>query len=214
MEVEILNFPNNNIFWNILQQPVYRYLDQEYIEEFFNTGKLRLSSFKAFSNHKDEQRNDKNEGLRISSLRGKDFTSFAVTNWGIESVILSTSSQYDSQLQKNFKVNGCFKITRPTEFAIEISKCIPNFKRGMEGFCNYENEKSIGHDNLSLELESVSNIAQLTAGIDVTNTFFLKEKKYELQKEYRFIWATYHILKEEFLLISCPEAIKFCEKVT
>jgi len=44
---------------------------------------------------------------------------------------------------------------------------------------------------------------------------FLKEKKYQDQVEYRFIWAInnqFYPMKE-YIYIECKEAIQFCERI-
>ena len=44
---------------------------------------------------------------------------------------------------------------------------------------------------------------------------FLKEKKYQYQAEYRFIWSInnqFHPIRE-FIDIECKEAIQFCERI-
>lgn len=43
-------------------------------------------------------------------------------------------------------------------------------------------------------------------------TYFLKQKKYQHQSEYRILWQTDREVKES-IIINCPEAIKYCEKV-
>lgn len=54
---------------------VYRYLDKELVNAFFNEGKLRLSSFNKFRKHSDEHRGDKDEGenLIIGNMKDKQF---------------------------------------------------------------------------------------------------------------------------------------------
>ena len=43
---------------------VVRYLEKEYVDEFFNTGTPMLASVKKFHQHTDEQRGDTEEGLQ------------------------------------------------------------------------------------------------------------------------------------------------------
>ena len=51
-----------HMYWSNRSPRVYRFLEKQYVEAFFRTGALRLSSFARFSKHTDEQRLDGNEG--------------------------------------------------------------------------------------------------------------------------------------------------------
>ena len=64
-----LNFQKN---WHIRTPHLFRYMNREYIEKFFDTGKLMLSSFRRFSEHDDAMRNDGIEGKNVVSVRGKN----------------------------------------------------------------------------------------------------------------------------------------------
>ena len=59
---------NFQVPWGILRPPVYRFMDKQYVEQFFVDGSLRLSSFRRFSQHSDEERQDCAEGTAISTL--------------------------------------------------------------------------------------------------------------------------------------------------
>jgi hypothetical protein len=48
--------------------PLTRYLEAVFADEFFNAGKLRISSFSAFRRHPDEQRGDPSEGTAIQEI--------------------------------------------------------------------------------------------------------------------------------------------------
>ena len=51
-------FYNPNRPWKAILPPVYRYLPMRFVDAFFETGSLRLSSFKQFAMHVDEARLD------------------------------------------------------------------------------------------------------------------------------------------------------------
>ena len=54
----------------------------------------------------------------------------------------------------------------------------------------------------------VEKFQKITRGQEI----FLKLKKYEHQQEYRFVWFS-KVLVRKSMLINCPEAIQFCEKI-
>jgi hypothetical protein len=48
--------------WRVVTPAVYRYEDQKWIDEFFESGRLRLSTFAKFATYPDEVRGDRSEG--------------------------------------------------------------------------------------------------------------------------------------------------------
>jgi hypothetical protein len=44
--------------WKLRQPYVYRYLKKRHVDQFFEDGTLRLSSFSEFSKHRDEAKLD------------------------------------------------------------------------------------------------------------------------------------------------------------
>ena len=59
----------------------------------------------------------------------------------------------------------------------------------------------------------LDKIFALTAQIGREDVFFIKHLSYIDQNEYRFVWNVSHPT-DEAVIIECPEAVNFCEKVT
>jgi hypothetical protein len=203
---------------------VYRYLEKQWTDMFFSEGKLRLSSFRKFRQHTDEQRGDKNEGNNILIGTGKDKTIYTVVTTGIDAFVLSTSLLYNHDLYSDFKVDECFVIERPFEFMQEISKQIPDFKGINFGPCIYKPENLIKRQLPNFDLESLKSeddptkidmnkmfaTSDLTGGNDV---LFRKTLKHAHQHEYRILWHS--DLKDipDFIDIVAPEARQFCREI-
>ena len=51
------------------QYPIFRYMDEKYITEFFDTGKLRIPSLKKCRHHDNDIRKDDHDGQYIESQR-------------------------------------------------------------------------------------------------------------------------------------------------
>ena len=66
--------------WTMFTPTVFRLMEREYVERFFETGELMLSSFLRFSQHKDEERNDK-EGEHI--IVGLGTEKYSVCRYGV-----------------------------------------------------------------------------------------------------------------------------------
>lgn len=203
---------------------VYRYLEKEWIDQFFSEGKIRLSSFKKFRKHEDEQRGDKGEGNNILIGTGNDKTIYAVVSTGVDAFVLSTSLLYSRDLYTDFKVTGCFVIERPLEFMQEISKHIPDYKGINFGPCIYKPEALINRQLPDFSLDSLKNeddptktdlnkIFATSNQIGGHDVLFRKTLKHAHQHEYRILWHS--DLKElrDFIDIVAPDSIKYCREI-
>jgi hypothetical protein len=209
--------------WQIMPSTLYRCLEKKYIDEFFQTGRLRLSSFSLFSKHKDEQRGDKSEGQNVLVAMGSGHTVMAKTAHGQNAYVLSSSYQMSDALMRDFDCDGCFRITNSARFGITIAKKIPGFKHGIEGPCHYMAERIVkkplvdfsienlqhDEDKSKIDLDKVMQLVGQMAGPDV---FFVKLMKYQHQLEHRFVWLLDRDA-EDYLFVECPEALEFCEKI-
>ena len=203
---------------------VFRYLEKEWIDQFFNEGKLRLSSFKKFRAHIDEQRGDKEEGSTVIIGTGKEKTFYAMVKTGIDAFVLSASLIYSKSLTEDFKVDGCFIIERPFEFMQVISNHIHDFKGINFGPCLYKSNHLVkrhlpGFDLDSLKSEDDPNnmdmnkmfaTSNLAGGNDI---LFIKTITFSHQHEYRILWHTEMQDLPDYIDIIAPEAIQFCRKI-
>lgn len=207
---------------------VYRYMDKEHIDLFFEKGILRISSFKKFKEYPDEIRGDKNEG-NGSVTGASDSSGFSYTvmsGVGSNAYMLCGSIIDSESIRKELDTKTCFRITNPLQFSVAVSNAILGFMQSFQGFCNYKEHRLIkkiipgmdikdftgidgnliigGEKQMKLEDEIIGN------GIDL---MFLKEKKYQPQCEYRFVWTinTKYYQMQDYIDIECKEAIQFCE---
>jgi hypothetical protein len=129
--------------WSIKTPEVFRYLNQDYINDFFTTGRIRLSTFVQFKKNPDEQIGDPTEGKNV--LYGTDGKNsiVALTQHGVNSYVLCTSTEESSLLLESFKSDGYFKIKDTTGFAVAIANRLPGFIYGLEGSCKYKEERNI-----------------------------------------------------------------------
>ncbi len=68
--------------WHVRTPVVLRIMPSEYIDDFFKTGRIRLSSFRLFEKHPDEQRGDGQEGKHMIVGKGTKQMVVAVTAHG------------------------------------------------------------------------------------------------------------------------------------
>ncbi len=151
-----------------------------------------------------------------------------MTQTGNDCYILCGSVLESDALQKIFNCDSCFRIIHPLEFSLSISNAIVGFKQSFQGLCNYRDYRIITKTIENLSVNDFTNEQRnLIIGGQKMNQrinqligsgaelMFLKEKKYQDQVEYRFIWAInnqFYPMKE-YIYIECKEAIQFCERI-
>ena len=140
------------VVWHQRSPVIYRYLERQFIDRFFERGEIRLSSFRKFKGHKDEQRGDPNEGMAISAISGTNVTAFAVTMHATNALIMSSSLDYSEDLYRAFNVDGCFAINNPPQFGLAICRQIAGCVAGMEGPCIYLDHRVLERNIPSLTL--------------------------------------------------------------
>jgi hypothetical protein len=207
---------------------VYRYMQSSYISDFFENGRLRISSFQRFRDYPDEIRGDKREAQgSISGKGGDGFTFHIMSNAGANGYMLSASLEDSDAIRQEFDVDSYFEIFDPLGFAVSVANALPGQQEAFLGFCNYQDKRVIdrtleemtindftGEDGNIILMHPKMNerIHQLVGnGIDL---LFLKEKKYQAQAEFRFVWridgAFFDV--ENHIDIICKEAIRFCRR--
>jgi hypothetical protein len=203
-------------------------MDSAYIDQFFNTGVLRISSFKRFREYPDEIRGDKSEGDgSIAGKGGDGFTFHVMTGVGNNSYMLSTSLEESDSIMKDFEVDSYFLITDPLGFSAAVSNSLAGFQEAFLGFCNYQTYRIIDKEISPMTVNDFTNeegnfiighpkmnerIGQLVGnGIDL---LYLKEKKYQSQAEFRFVWNINETFFQmnEYLDIVCKEALQHCRR--
>ena len=209
---------------------IYRYMDKEHIDLFFEKGILRISSFKKFREYPDEIRGDKNEGKGsiTGTTNNSDFQFHVMSNTGSNAYMLCGSIIDSESIRKTFDTDTCFRIVKPIDFSVAVSNAILGFKQSFQGFCNYREHRIInklipgmsindftGPDDtiiLGGPKENQRTNEILGNGIDL---MFLKEKKYQDQCEYRFVWTinTQFYEMADYIDLECKEALQFCERI-
>jgi len=216
--------------YNFLLPSPFRYIEREYLTDFFEKGILRISSFNRFRNYSDEIRGDQREGQGNFLGHDPDYrVQFVVQTDDFDnSYMLSTSLLFKSELFETFNCDACFQILDPIGFSVAISNSLTGFIQSVNGFCQYEKERLIKTEFPSVDMLDFRNeegamligdkkMRQRVQEISKTGyeKLFLKEIKYQDQVEYRFIWIIdpkYHTMSD-YIDLNCPEAIQFCKIV-
>lgn len=204
--------------------PVYRYLPKRYVDEFFSSGKLRLSAFSEFAKHIDEQRRDTEEGRIIVEIPvpSKQVAVRARGGAGRNAYILSTSVRGDIELMQVFHTDSYFKINNVVAFREAIASKILGCRRTIVGYCKYASQREIQREMGKLAEKAVERnsegkmerdrIMTLVSQVLFPDALFVKLKRYSHQQEFRLIWQVSHEVHEP-LYVECPEAVQFCQRI-
>ena len=211
--------------YHFLIPSVYRYMDRKYIDEFFETGKIRLSSFKIYQKYEDTVKGDKGEGKNVVIAKSEkdNMTMYAAVEVGMNAYSLCTSTINSTKLMELFECDGVFRIKDSQSFGLAIANKVNSLLEGIQGHCIYINERKTKKDvdNLSLnELKvnqegkelDMNKMFQKINEVNSIDSFFMKPLHYQDQSEYRFIWIVSENA-DNYLEIECKEAVQFCEKI-
>ncbi|MBY3135114.1 hypothetical protein HFO21_02625 [Rhizobium laguerreae] len=222
---QMMNF---NIFtpWRIMRPRVFRLMDSQYVDAFFEDGSLRLSSFARFAQHSDEARKDEHEGSGIRVGRGNEMTIFSVHGTGTNCYVLCGTTTDTERVRSQFPgADGCFVIDDLMGFGSTVSLELPYFDQGLEGPAIYQDDPTIYKDVGALKWEDIEEkhkrpdgtismvaIPEMAMRVGGPEEMFIKPAKYADQSEYRILWSVRKQI-EPFIDIKAPAARQFCRRV-
>jgi len=199
--------------------PIYRYLSQqEYVDNFFNHGQIRISTVKDFAKHPDERFVDNEEGNNILAVTGENSTLYSLTEHGQASYIMSCSLLGPWANIRKYRKMHCYEITNPWQFAIAIAGKVNNCSNVVLGPCSYINTRVMVRNAAELNLVEINNssgqegINQTVEGLLHHAPLFRKPIRYKMEFEYRLMWLVNREVTEP-LILNCPEAVKFCRRL-
>jgi len=198
-------------------------LERRWVDKFFETGELRLSSFAKFHEHADEPRSDSKEGNCAITLRGQATTGFAVIlgNGSNAYVLCATSLEPSQTLLQSFGCDAAIHIFDPIGFANAVSHHVPGFRSGFMGHCAYR-ARSIQVKVPDVDIESFRTSSGSNAiDLNKAGAFFLSAAGAAVyfrkaatatfieQAEYRWVFLTSRAVPPT-ITIHAPEARQFC----
>lgn len=201
--------------------PVHRFMDARFISALKETGALRLASFAVFHQHETAHQGDKNEGHSFAGandvVADRSFWTYSVV--GTHAYVLSATTRSGPGIQKDFGPSS-FEIVDPLEFCATVAAEIPYFAAAKIGHCIYVDQKMLVTPGSAPTVEdlrhagnpdqiSLEKVLQASTAITGDKPLFLKDRQFEYQCEYRFIWETSKPV-DSHLDIVAPGLAKFC----
>jgi len=196
---------------------LYRYENKVFIDKFFESGELYVSCFQTYKNYSDNKLGDIEEGINVSFGNYTNQKSVAILSLaGFNSYCFCTSTILSKKLLEEFKRDSVFRIREPLLFMNEILKSLNRVITVLHGNCIYKKDRFFVTDvSFDLNIASVQtfdDLSKTTGPLLTFERYFLKGIEYQQQTEYRIIFETDRPVNDG-ILINCPEAIKYCEKL-
>ncbi|MER8532105.1 hypothetical protein NKH61_05235 [Mesorhizobium sp. M1005] len=205
----------------IFVPPLRRILPRQYVDAFWAGGVLRLSNFATFAKLDGASQRDSTEGHAtiVQNDKESDRSYMAHSSIGQNAYVLSFTSR--TRLPEEFG-DAAMEIIEPIGFCGDIANMIPGCTSAMIGPCIYVDEKvlssggpvpsvedfRLGDGSTNLSLNKVMAHFQSLQG---PQSYFLKDRVYEDQSEFRMIWETISVVNDP-LLINVPSLMNHCKK--
>ncbi|CAG2132486.1 hypothetical protein [Cupriavidus numazuensis] len=204
---------------------VYRFLQKQYVDKFFETGELLLGSFLHFASHPDETRFDGAEGavtLVHRTDRGGGQTVLMDAGFGESAYALCGSVNPSVSTRNKFGADSGIVITDPVAFAREVANVLPGFRRTVQGPCSYQGyraiESDLGHIDFGCN-EETSDPSKLDQGavqqafstMLTEDAYFIKHSDFHAECEYRVVWEVDHVADRP-RIVNAPGARKYCRR--
>lgn len=212
--------------WQIKLPVAIRYLEKQYVEDFFSSGWLMLSSFHKFRKHLSEELGDVNEGRVNLQIKSATSEHAVMLIDGSCAFVFSTSTIESKDLMKELspKYEEGFRIHDTVAFSHAVAAKVPEFIGGFQGACVYRDDLVVRRNNAAdftfvppnSEADAAQHMENYQRYVEQQNnleSFLLKSLRYSRQNEFRFVWRTSLEHRQEELLIKCPDALRFCERL-
>lgn len=206
---------------------VYRFIPEEYVEKFFKTGNLKITTFSCCQKLESQTRRDAEEGKGTAiGIEGK-LKCEIETGVGENALMLCTSLSGCNILPDGTQYTAAIKINNINEFVDAVTAAL--IKNGysvatvLKGPCIYNDRKiqrEISNQALSEltgEMQSGSSfdfgkLFELQSMICSNDLYFSKPIEKSIENEYRILWMINEKV-EECVYVDVPEARRFCEKI-
>lgn len=207
---------------------VYRFLPEKYIDSFFETGNLKITSFLHCKKLESKIRQDSNEGRGTALGVDGHLRCEIDSGIGDNALLLCTSLSKNNNLSMDEHYSAAIKIINLNGFIeavtiklINSGYCVSHI---LKGPCIYNdriiqreiNDQSLS--NLIAEMENgnsfnFENLFALQRSIVSNDLFFSKPIEKSIENEYRILWLLDGELNEECIFIDVPEARQYCQKI-
>lgn len=212
---------------SVVNQPVvWRMMSKKYVEAFFKTGELQISTYAKFAQNDSLIRKDDDEGNVTLHSAEASLTSKMAIGVGENALVLCTSLSQNNTFSDGTTYDACIEINDLLSFIKTVTLKLAekvSIIGVVHGACMYHNKEIYGESKsrvLSNILEQTSNgssfdfsllthLAEETGGNKV---YFSKPMEKQQECEYRIVWLTEQEQRDS-MIINVPEATTYCRPI-
>ena len=217
-----LDLPTN-VIYNI---PIlYRFIEGQYVDELFKTGKLKLTTFDNCKRLEDDNRKDAKEGQ--SELFGYDGDIKMQIGFGVggDAIMLCTSLCSEYKDNKGTKIDKYIEIFNAQGLLFAIAEQLTKngyaIKTILYGPCFYTKKEFHGTVNSKAFRETLDKehkfdgdemmrIANIIGG---NNMFFQKPVDKRFENEFRLLWIVDNLEKDKDIFVTIPHPEAYCKLI-
>lgn len=204
---------------------LYRFMEAQYVEMFFETGMLKLTTFEKCKELEDENRKDTKEGQ--SELFGYDGDCKLEIGFGVggDVILLCTSLCSEYKDKKGTIYNKYIEIFDVQGLILAIAEQLSKsgyvVKTILFGPCFYSEKEfhNVVHSEAfrekmdkeqSFDWDELSKITNTIAGY---NIYFQKPIEKRQENEFRFLWIVDNIKKNKDVFVTVPHPEAYCRLI-
>ena len=207
---------------------VLRFMQEKYVDSFFKTGNLKITSFSHCKTLESETRRDSEEGQGTDIGIEGNLRCEIGSGVGDNALLLCTSLSENNALPDGTHYSAAIKIDNLNGFIAAVTKALIECDYGvsavLKGPCIYNNRRiqreirDKALSELTSEMEEstsfdFSKLFNLQQNIDSNDLFFSKPIEKSIENEYRILWLLDSDLKDNYIYIDVPDARQFCQKI-
>lgn len=194
----------------IPDEPIVKMTKKKFADSFFDEGMLQLGTFHYYNKFDHQEIGDELEGQVVLIGKTSKLTIAGRFGGGYSNYMFSTfAGNPDKNTLQKFEYDSAFVIRDPKGFSGAIQKTL-NAKSFEYAKCRYSTHKAIigdvGSDFNHTKLSSKSYKLIKSA------KHYIKPDTYSSQREFRFLWDMGSEVVDA-MVIKCPEATKYCERL-
>lgn len=143
---------------------IYRYMDEKYVDDFLNTGRIRIGTLFKYKDINCNIRKDSHEakvftgrlidGEEPSGKKIEDIIHYISREYKNQ-FVLSYSKEHSARLMDHFKTTSCLIINEPKNFHDALTMVINNkynLNNGIIDECIYFNPSAVDDDTMNFYL--------------------------------------------------------------
>lgn len=211
-----------NVSYNIPM--IYRFMEERYIDSFFQTGTLKLTTFEKCKNLEDANRNDGNEGISVLNGYDGEYRLECKIGVGSNAILLCTSLCNSYTDSKGILFGQSIEIFNVEGLVVAIAEELKAMGYGLKsilfGPCFYSEKEFHKETDLSkfmekqdkgiLDWDEMMRINQCISG---TNIYFQKPIDKRTETEFRMIWLVDDLKGNEDIYVTIQNPQSYCRRV-